>query len=193
MRRNENNFTAFFFICILIILSTSCNYTKHIAKNEYVLIKNTVKVENVKGTQFDDLIDLVRPIPNKKFMDIFPIKVSLWANHQPKMDSITGEIKDSKFNQWCRKNGTPPVLIDSADVRRSIRQIELAMFKQGYFDAKTRVHVRFTKKQKAKVNYTVIPNKPYSIRQIDYQIDIPEYRRIVIMDTTNSELKKGMI
>jgi hypothetical protein len=179
------------FIFFITIFFTSCNYTKNLPKNEYALVKNTVKVEEVKGAQFDDLIDLVRPIPVKKFMGIFPIKVSLWAYHQPKMDSVTGIIKDSKFNRWLRKNGEEQALLDSSDMQRSMKQIELAMFKRGYFDAKTRAEVHFLKKQKVRVNYFVTPNQPYYIRKVIYQIEIPEYKRIVITDTANALVKKG--
>jgi len=156
-------------------------------------VKNTVKVDDIKGTQFDDLIDLVRPFPNKKFMGMFPIKVSLWASHQPRVDSITGKTRDSKFNQWLRRIGEPPVLLDTVDMQRSMKQIDLAMFKRGYFDAVTRAEVQFLRKQKARVNYFVTPNQPYYIRSIDYQIDIPEYKRIVMTDTANALVKKGAI
>jgi outer membrane protein assembly factor BamA len=182
------------FLIIFALLFASCNYTKYLAPNEYALVKNTVKVdEGKRSTQFDELIDLVRPIPNKKFMEIFPIKVSLWTYHQPKFDSITGKVKDSKFNQWCRKTGEPPVLIDPVDIQRSITQIQLAMFKRGYFDAKTQADVQYLKKQKARVNYSVTSHQPYCIRSIDYKIDIPEYKRIVMLDTANSLVKIGMI
>ena len=182
-------------ICSMILLLgfTSCNYTKNLAKHEYVLVKNVVKIEEIKGQEFDDLIYLVRPIPNKKFMDIFPIGISLWAYHQPKMDTVSGKIKDSKTNKWLREKGVPPVLLDTNDMQRSITQIQLAMFQRGYFDAQARAEVHYKKKQKAKVNYFVTPNTPYYIRNIDYQIDIPEYKRIVMTDTANSLLKKGMI
>jgi len=179
------------FVVCGVLFFTSCNYTRNLTANEHVLVKNTVKVEDVKG--FDNLIDLVRPIPNKKFMGIFPIRVSLWAYHQPKFDSLTGETKDSKFSRWCRKNGEEPVLLDTTDIRRSVSQIALAMSKYGYFGATTRTDIQFLKKQKAKVIYVVTPNQPYFIRQIHYQIEIPEYRRIIITDTINSLLKKGMI
>ena len=189
----EKRFSAFVFLLLIAsFFVVSCNYTKNLTKEEYALTRNAVKVEGIKGTQFDDLKDLVRPIPNKKFMEIFPINVSLWAYHQPKYDSVTGVTKDSKFNRWLREKGTPPVLLDSSDMQRSIKQIELAMFKRGYFNAVAHAEVQYLKKQKAKVNYTVTPNALYYIRSIDYQIDIPEYRRIVIMDTANSLVKKGM-
>jgi len=178
---------------VFVLLFSSCNYTKNLAKNEYVLVKNTLKVEDVKGQQFDDLIYLVRPIPNKKFMEIFPIGVSLWANHQPKFDSISGLTKDTKANRWLREKGSPPVLVDTNDLQRSVNQIKLAMFQRGYFDAQARTEINFFKKQKARVNYFVSPNRPYHIRSVNYQIEIPEYRRIVIMDTANSLVKKGII
>jgi len=180
---------------MLLLTFSSCNYTKNLAENEYVLVKNTVKVEDIKGNgqQFDDLFYLVRPIPNKKFMDIFPIKVSLWTNHQPKFDSITNITKDSKTNKWLREKGEPPVLIDTNDMQRSISQLKLAMFQRGYFDAQARVEINYLKKQKAKVNYFVIPNRPYSVRSVDYQIEVPEYKRIVMTDMANSFIKKGMI
>ena len=188
------NLSILFFGVFLLLFFASCNYTKHLAPNEFALVKNSVKVEEAKRTlKYDDLIDLVRPIPNKKFMEMFPIKVSLWAYHQPKFDSITGKTKDSKFSQWCRKVGEEPVLLDSADIQHSVSQIQLAMFRRGYFDAETEVDIQFLKKQKAKVKYTVTPNLPFQIRSIDYEIDIPEYKRIVILDTANSLLKNGMI
>ncbi|MCL2247408.1 MAG: BamA/TamA family outer membrane protein, partial [Lentimicrobiaceae bacterium] len=143
--------------------------------------------------QFDDLFYLLRPIPNKKFMEIFPIKASIWVNHQPKFDSITGITKDSKSNKRLREKGEPPVLIDTNDMQRSMKQIQLAMFQRGYFDATARVEVNYLKKQKAKVNYFVTPNQPYYIRNVEYQVEIPEYKRIVITDTVNSLIKKGMI
>ena len=178
---------------LAFFLFASCNYTKYLTQNEYALTRNSVKVEGSKSTGFDDLIDLVRPIPNKKFMEIFPIKASLWVNHQPKFDSITGKIYDSGFNKWCRKNGEPLVLLDTSDMQRSISQIELAMFKRGYFNAKTRTEVQYLKKQKARVNYVVTPNQPYYIRSVDYKIEIPEYKRVIITDTANSLLKTGMV
>jgi outer membrane protein assembly factor BamA len=192
-RKGKTLSSGFWLLASGFWLLASCNYTKNLTQTEYALTRNTVKVEGIKGDQFDDLIDLVRPIPNKKFMGVFPIKVSLWAYHQPKFDSITGKVKDSKFNRWCRKNGAPPVLLDSADLQRSVRQIELAMFKRGYFNATARAEVKLLKKQKSKASYFVTPNHPYYIRNIEYQIDIPEYRRIVIMDTANALIKTGML
>jgi len=187
------NLFLFGITLILPLFFSSCNYTKNLSRNEYILVRNIVKVEEVKNTQFDDLIDLVRPVPNKKFMGMFPIKVSLWANHQPRFDSITGKTRDPKFNQWLRRVGEEPVLLDTGDIQRSITQIDLAMFKRGYFDAATRAEVQFLRKQKARVNYFVTPNQPYYIRSINYQIDIPEYKRIVMTDTASAVVKKGMI
>ena len=189
--KNRAFFSGYYFILLLLI--ASCSYTKNLAKEEHALVKNTVKIEVMKGQEFDDLIYFVRPIPNKKFMDIFPIKALLWTYHQPKEDTISGKIKDSKTNKWFREKGEPIVLLDTNEIQRSITQIQLAMFQRGYFDAKARAEVHYRKKQKARVNYFVTPNRPYYIRNVNYQIEIPEYKRIIMTDTAHSLLKKGMI
>jgi len=192
-RSGKQILTVLLSYALTVFFLISCNFTKNLPQGEYALTRNTVKVVGEKTTQFDDLIDLVRPIPNKKFMEIFPIKVSLWAYHQPKYDSIKDITKDSKFNRWLRRIGESPVLLDTTDLQRSINQIELAMFKLGYFDAQASAEIQYLKKQKARVNYFVTKNQPYFIRNVNYQIDIPEYKRLIITDTVNSLLKTGKI
>ena len=56
---------SLFLISIALFLA-ACNPSKHLKDNEYLLTKNTVKVEDKKGIEFDDLIYTVRPITNKK-------------------------------------------------------------------------------------------------------------------------------
>ena len=42
---------------------TSCSITTNLNKDESVLIKNSVIIEDSKSDQFYNLIDYVRPIP----------------------------------------------------------------------------------------------------------------------------------
>lgn len=159
-----------------------------------MLMKNVVKVEDAKNPQFDNLIYLVRPEPNNKFMRIFNLKTGLYAAHQPKTKKKTGEIKDSKFNRWLRESvGEPPILLDSTQIETSIQQIEISMRKLGYFHANTTAEVDFKKSnhQKTTVNYLVTANEPYFIRDIQYRIDIHEFRKIIILDSANCLIKAG--
>ena len=48
------------------------------------------------------------------------------------------------------------------------------------------------KNKKVNVNYAIQVNQAYYIRDISYSIDITEYKRIILQDTVNSLIKKGM-
>ena len=103
---------SFFF---LLLLFFACSSTKNLGENEYMLTKNSVEIVDYKGEEFDKLDNYVRPIPNKKFMGIFPIKTAIYGRFQPK-ELRDGTTKDTKFNQWMRKKGEAPVLYDTKNV-----------------------------------------------------------------------------
>ena len=172
---------------------TSCSITTNLNKDESVLIKNSVIIEDSKSDQFYNLIDYVRPIPNKRSMGIFLIKPYLYANNQPITDSITGEIiSDSKIRQWLRKRGEKQVLYDTLDLIYSTNQLKSVLRQRGYFDARVIPEVVPHREQVVAVNYHVYTDLPYYIRDISYQFGITEYKRIVMQDTANSLIKIGM-
>lgn len=172
---------------------TSCSITTNLNKDESVLIKNSVIIEDSKSDQFYNLIDYVRPIPNKRSMGIFLIKPYLYANNQPITDSITGEIiSDSKIRQWLRKRGEKQVLYDTLDLIYSTNQLKSVLRQRGYFDARVIPEVVPHREQVVAVNYHVYTDLPYYIRDISYQVGITEYKRIVMQDTANSLIKIGM-
>ena len=90
-------------ILLLGLLLSACNPSKHLSDGEYMLTKNSVKVvDKNRDILLDDLSYMVRPITNKKFLDVFPIRTSLYVNNLPKTDSAGNVIKDTKFMQKMR-------------------------------------------------------------------------------------------
>lgn len=171
----------------------ACHPTRCLKEGEYMLKKNVVKVTDRKGDEFADLQYLVRPTPNKKFMDVFPIKTSIYANHQPKYDPVADTIvKDTRFNRWMRSRGEAPVLLDTDKVSYSVEQLKIAMSKMGYFNAEVSSSVKYERKKKATVFYSVVANEPYFIDHLEYKIGIPEYRRIILDDTASAHIRVGM-
>ena len=163
-----------------------------------MLTKNTVKVEDKKGIEFDNLIYTVRPITNKKFLDVFPIKASRYVNNLPKTDSLGNVIKDTKWMRRMREAGEEPVLLDTNLITYSLNQIQIAMKKLGYFNAESYATIKYKnpnkshpKRHKAEVTYHVTANEPFYIREIKYYIDIFEYKRIILKDTSNRLFKVG--
>lgn len=185
----------FGFLLSLVVCFAACSSTRPLTENQYMLTRNNVEVTDAKNPDFDNLKSYVRPMPNTKFMDVFSLKTSLYSAGQPKVNRKTGEVRDSKFRQWLRnKVGEAPVLLDSSQIQSSISQLDIIMNQLGYFDAEFdyKVVQRPTNHKKVKVNYMVKANDAYHISSIKYNIDIPEYKKIVVLNQRHSLLSPGM-
>ena len=159
-----------------------------------MLVKNEVKVVDAKNPDFDNLKTYVRPVTNKKFMDMFRIKTVFYDWGRPTYDK-NGNTKDGKFKKFLReKVGEEPVLLDSAEITSSTDQLKIVMRQLGYFDADVDYEVTYKRKdhKKAKVDYLVTAHSPYHISHIDYDIPIQEYKRIVVLNMRETELSDGM-
>lgn len=160
-----------------------------------MLLRNNVEVKGAPSVEFDDLKSYCRPIPNDRFLTIFLVKPRLYSMGVPTANK-KGEIKDTKFKKWLReKAGEPPVLLDSAEIDNSLNQLQIVMKQSGYFDADISYHVKHNKHnpKKVKVNYLINANEPYRISHISYNIDIPEYKKIVILNKDKTLLSPGIL
>ncbi len=188
----------YLFLFVLLLLASACNPSKMLKDNEYMLTKNIVKVEDKKDLEFDDLIYKVRPLTNKKFLDVFPIRTCRYVNHLPVTDSLGNVIKDTKWMKKMRANGDEPVLLDTTQIAYSIEQLQIAMKNLGYFNAKANATInykgpdkRHPKRHKAEVTYHVTAGDAYFIREVNYNVEIFEYKRIIQKDTANRLFKVG--
>lgn len=182
-------------ILIVAIAVSSCSPTQTLTKDQYMVTHNYVEVVDARDPKFDNLKSYVRPIPNTKFMDIFNLKTSCYSAGQKKYNPQTGEYKDSRIRKWLReKYGEAPVILDTADVNQSLSQLKIVMGQLGYFDATVQYKIikKSSNPQKVKVNYYITAGKPYTISKIQYSIDIPEYKKIVVLNQDESLLHEGM-
>lgn len=177
------------------LLFYACSPTRVLKENEYMLLRNNVEVKGAPSNDFDNLKSYCRPIPNDRFLTIFLVKPRLYAMGMPTPDK-KGIIKDTKFKKWLReKVGEAPVLLDSTEIDNSVNQLQIVMKQSGYFDADISYQVKHNKhnNKKVKVNYLINANEPYRISNITYNIDIPEYKKIVILNKDETLLKSGMM
>lgn len=159
-----------------------------------MLVRNNVEVKDAKSPDFDNLKTYVRPVTNKKFMDLVRIKTVFYDWGQPTYDK-NGNTKDSKFRRFLReKMGEPPVLLDTVEITNSIDQLKIVMKQLGYFDAEIDYKITYKGKDKkrSKVDYFITAHDPYTISHIEYDIPIPEYKRIVVINQRKTLLFEGM-
>lgn len=190
----KHSYRSILFLLLSALLMASCSSVKHLPAGQVMLVKNDVKVVDAKNPDFDNLKSYVRPPTNKKLLDLIRIKTVFYDWGQPTYGK-DGKTKDSKFRKFLReKMGEAPVVLDSNDISTSLDQLKIVMKQLGYFDATMDYSVKFKGKdeKKAQVTYFVTANQPYFISNIDYDITIPEYKRIVVINQHGTLLSEGM-
>lgn len=182
-----------FFLISFIIVLHSCNSIKVLQEGEVMLVRNEVEFSK-KSEKNTDLIYYVRPISNKKFLDVFPIKTSIYSWGYPKYNDKDSTVKDTKFKRWLRKMGEEPVLLDTTLISYSERQLKTVLMNDGFFEAEVSSRIKYIgkKQKKAKVIYMVNSNDQYYVRKYNYDFRIPIFSTLITRDTINSLLKSGM-
>jgi len=174
-----------YFLAILFsyfLFFASCNPTKHIPQNEYLLKSVNLKIDNKSITK-DQLRPYIRQRPNKK---IVGVKFHLWLYNSSKPEKING------WNKWLRKNGEEPVIWQQNITDKSVVQLKLFLRNKGYYYA----HVTDTvilKKKKADVIYKIKTGWAYTVNRVTYSIPDTTIARLILADTLNSLLKPGIL
>lgn len=187
---------------------SSCNAVKRVNKDDLLLMDNSVYI-NDKKNNTDALNSLLYQKPNGKFpLFGIPIKLHIYNLARPNIDSIleakyrnpdnpkTGlkkfislkqyeAIISSKkdFNNWLKKTGEPPVVINTLRTEKSATNLKTYYYKNGWFNAETSYKIDSVGAQRATVKYYVKTGDPYFLDSIRTRISTP------IIDTLYKTLK----
>ena len=168
---------------------SSCNVTRRLQAGEYLLQK--VVVEDDRTTPRKERIDAeelkryIRQMPNKHFLgtDFY-----VWVYNLANPD------KDNGWNNFKRKIGEEPVLLDLDLTRKSAENLQVYRNSRGFFSSKVECEVDTTYRAKrAKVTYRTKQNRPYRIDRISYDFRDRFIEPIIAADTANTLLHKGDI
>lgn len=170
----------------------SCNPTRRLASDEYLLKKNNIKLNDKIDVNNVDLIETIRQQPNRKLLAVFPFY--LWAYNIPNPEKFPARNvkrleKYQKKNDrraakgkgpahykpagswWQETVGEAPVVFDSSSTTRSEEQIKTFLNKHGWFNAEVRSTVsQNTRKQTKTVTYEITGHTPYTINDIAFEI-----------------------
>ena len=180
---------AFFYISFLYFLVAviSCNPTKHLTDNEYLLHKVIVEVNgDVDGEQIGAII---KQQPNRKVLGFS--KFHLGVYNMFGKEKLEEKIKKKeqklliKNEHRMRKNKAPklysptfgermldivaeePIIYDKILTQKSTKNINQFLINSGYFNGTARDSIAF-KDKKATAYYFVDAQTPYKIYKISY-------------------------
>ena len=168
------------FILLFFFFLTSCNPTKYVPEGESLLNENQIYV-NKEGIKKIDLIPYVKQVPNKR---IFGARFHLG------LYNLSNINKQKWPHNWLRNIGEEPVIYDPYATDKTREQIKSYVASKGYFDAKVTDTVE-TANQKSDVFYDVDLLRPYTIRNLKYEIADSNIRNLCFFDSVNCEIIRG--
>ena len=171
----------------LAVSLSACSATKNLKEGEYLLVKNEVSANRKEIPVQSEIIYLVKPAANQRFLGIYPLRAAIYQSMLPKEQQ-----KDRTWKQWFRNNlGEEPKLMDSASVSYSCQQIQQYLYNKGYFESAVQSDIQ-TRHKKAVVRYHITAEEPYLLNESSYQIKDTAIYRLVRETEEYSLLKKGM-
>ena len=204
-------------ISLFLVLTTllfSCDAVKHLKGDEYLLTKNTIKVDssNIKD---DKVYSQLYQNPNPK---VFTIPFGLhiynladqhpdstyqnWLHKKPKREDRLIKFLSKKqvdklgrsysaFNKWLQKSGDAPVIIDEDKTEKSVERLKDYYYSFGWFNRKVDYTIEKTDKKRASITYNITPNKPYLIDSISEKISSPIVDSLYKMTKNLSFIEPG--
>ncbi|WP_369615052.1 BamA/TamA family outer membrane protein [Flavobacterium sp. CFS9] len=178
-----------YFVVLSLFFVFGCSNTKYLPEGDLlytggsVTVKDSILKKKERKELENELNDLLRPKPNKKFLGLRP---KLWFYN------IAGEPKKQKgIRYWLRtKVGEPPVLFSKVDLEYNASVLRNFTENRGYF--KTRVSADSTVHDKrVTAEYTLIPKKRYIIKSVTFPDDSLAMSRIIGRSSRRSLLKAG--
>lgn len=156
------------YIIILAIFTAGCG-TGKLPEGELLYTGGTVKVTDTSITKKQrnalqsKLKNIIRPVPNKKFLGLRP-KLFFY--------NLAGDVKKEKgFRHWLKYSlGEAPVLFSQVDLEYNRSLLQNFSENNGYFNTRTSADsTRHGKK--ATAEYKVIPGKQYKIKSVTFPTD----------------------
>ena len=199
---------------VLVSQFTSCDAVKRVPDNEYLLSDNTVKI-NDKVDNTETINNLLYQKPNRKLLGV-PLRLYLYNAARPNIDSILqAKLYDNPdkvkwktkvlsqkqlakdlatrkgFNEWLKKTGEPPVVVDEEQIKKSVRRLQDYHVNNGWFDVETNYDVERSDEQSAQVQYNVETGEAFTIDSITKKISSPLVELLYEASEKKSLLKRG--
>ena len=173
---------------LLGLLASACSITRYIPEDRYLLEKVTIVPDSETPRHDrilrDDLERYIRQTPNKRLLGTY---FYVWLYEQ------ADSAKHNRWNNWKRRIGEEPVLLDRTLMNRSVENLKIYMNSRGYYASEAFCEVDTLAKRRAHVTYRVRQHLPYRISRIQYEFRDRFLRQLILPDTVHSLLRTGEI
>ena len=167
-------------IVFLLLFITSCNSTKYVPNGESLLNENHINV-NKEGVKKSDLVPYIKQNPNKR---IFGARFYLG------LYNLSNINKEKWPHNWLRNIGEEPVIYDPDAMTKTKEQMKSYVASKGYFDGRVTDTV-VTAGMKTDVFYNVDLLRPYTIRNLTYEIADSNIKKLCFFDSVNCVIVRG--
>lgn len=176
----------------LILILSSCNTSKFLNNDEFLLKGNKIKfigdqkIKNKRKLNYD-LSTLYKQKPNGKvlFNLFFPREWFYFANQEP------GDT--SKFQEWQKRVlSEPPAIYDQQLTQATVESMTYYMQYQGFYDVEVNAEP-LVKDQSIYMTYYVDPNIRYTVDTAFFSSPDPKVDSILKRIKPQSALGKGQV
>lgn len=174
-------------VVLLGLLGSACSVTRHLSDGEYLLRKIRIEEDESmprkERIRAYELEKYVRQSPNKRF---------LGTNFYVWLYQHADSTKENWWNDWKRKVGEPPVLLDMSLTQKSAQNLKVYMDSRGFFNSRATFEVdTLSRRRRATVTFRTSQGRPYRIDSISYTFRDRFLEQIVLPDTVHSLLHRG--
>lgn len=180
-KRGKHNRLVLVILGLATILCMACSPTRMVPKGSYLLKDNQIQIDG-NGVTKSELGTFLRQRPNN---EVFFFKLDLF------LYNLAG-TGTSRFSNWLRNAGEPPVMLDTFLARASGNNMEQYLKYRGYYDAKVKEYA-VAKRRMATVYYKAHLGNPHHIKRITLDVQDTTLLPIVQRGMVNTLIHTGDI
>ncbi len=186
--------TKILLITLTTIFLISCNAVKRVPESDYLLENHKIFIDSVK-TNDSKLYNQLYQKPNTKLLGI-PIRLHIynaaavdqdsayqdWLTRKPNREKRMTSFFSKKqvdrlgvgltgINEWLKKTGESPFIIDESKTKRSTKRLEAYYWNNGWFNNQVTYKINKKNNKRATVDYYITPNQPYIIDSLSTRVE----------------------
>jgi outer membrane protein assembly factor BamA len=176
-----NRFAFLLFAIIIVSFFVSCSPARRVQEGQYLLNRNRIVIEDADISR-SELKTYFRQRPNRRILFFFRFHLHVY--------NIADEAPSNRITRWMKNTiGEPPVIYDPSLTQNTLKQFELYMQSKGFFNAKIAADHNLESNRKATITYHITGGRPYTFRNVSYNLPDPTLKEFVLKDTINSLIK----